>query len=247
MNGRGAQRLSISATAIAVDQPLVVGRAGRFECDPRLAEEFTVASEAHLDSRSCMPTRDLIERGRNPAGPQRGAEFVEGIDLPLRRLRGRAVAHAAIASAVPAKLDRVHQGFSRLSTKRIAIGRPATAPPNPSGERQRRAAFERGVDRMQVGFARLGRRAGADIGHARRGDDLAAALEGKSHRHLHAGPGFVLRGRNPAGAERIEHRAQGVELVVRGIGAIRGRRPSGGRASTVDTLSMVNRRSWPIQ
>src|SRR6185312_2520368 len=49
------------------------------------------------------------------------------------------------------------------------------------------------------------------------GHDLAAALEGKSHRHLHAGPGFVLRRRNPAGAERIEHRAQGVELVVRRI------------------------------
>src|SRR6516225_11508326 len=60
---------------------------------------------------------------------------------------------------------------------------------------------------MEVCFPRL-------QWNVRRGDDLAAAPEGKPHRHLHAGAGLLPPGRNPARAQRVEHGMQRVELAL---------------------------------
>src|SRR5260370_27809454 len=73
------------------------------------------------------------------------------------------------------------------------------------GEAQRGAAAKRGGDGMEVCFPRLRRNARGDVGHARRGDDLAAALECKPHPHLHAGAGLLPPRGYPAGAHRAEH------------------------------------------
>ena len=81
-------------------------------------------------------------------------------------------------------------------------------------EMQRRAAFERGGNGMEVRFAGFRCSALADIGHPRRGDDVTAAFEGKAHGHPHAGTRLLLRGWNPAGAKRVEHVAQRIELVI---------------------------------
>src|SRR4029453_11826854 len=67
---------------------------------------------------------------------------------------------------------------------------------------------------MEVSFAGFRCSALADIGHPRRGDDVAVAFESKAHGHLHAGTRLLLRGWDPAGAKRVEHLAQRIELVI---------------------------------
>src|SRR5262249_48881839 len=114
--------------------------------------------------------------------------------------------------------NRQHAGVSSLLlaiVDKTDRNRPAgDCLAQPFAEVQGRAALERGGNGMQVNLPDFRGSAVADIGHPRRGDDVAAALEGKSHRHLHAGTGLLLRGRNPAGAERVEHAVQRVELVL---------------------------------
>ena len=64
VNGKGAQRLSILADRNAVGQPFISDAPAGLECDPRLAEEFAVAAEAHLD-RDLHARARLIERRRS--------------------------------------------------------------------------------------------------------------------------------------------------------------------------------------
>ena len=115
----------------AVGKPFVIRRAGGFECDLRLAEEFAVAPEAHLHGDLHARAR-LIERRRDPAGAQRRPQLADGVDGGLRCLRGGAARQRGERQRPADHWQPPHHGRSRLSTKRMAIGRPATAPPNPS-------------------------------------------------------------------------------------------------------------------
>ena len=67
------------------------------------------------------------------------------------------------------------------------------------GEFQGNAGVERGIDRIQIGRAGIGRHARGGKGQARRADHLAGALEAEAHRHLHARARDVGRWRRPAG------------------------------------------------
>src|SRR5262249_37686786 len=118
----------------AVGQPFVIRRADRLECDPRLAQEFAVAAEAHLH-RDLHARARLIDGRRRPARPQRGYDIIEGVERLVSGLRNR---HGRRQGDRERPADEVNvggHGWSRLSTKRMAIGRPATAPPNPSVKR----------------------------------------------------------------------------------------------------------------
>ena len=81
-------------------------------------------------------------------------------------------------------------------------------------EMQRRAALQRRIDRFAIDIAQSGRRIVARIGHARRRDHLAVALEGEADGVFHPVTRLVLRRRHPAGAQRGEHVADRIELAV---------------------------------
>src|SRR5262249_48065269 len=118
----------------AVGQPFVIRRVDRFERDPRVAEEFAVAAEAHLH-RDLHAGARLIDGRRRPARPQRGDDVFEGVERLLLGLRDGDGRRQGDRERSADEVNVGSHGWSRLSTKRMAIGRPATAPPNPSVKR----------------------------------------------------------------------------------------------------------------
>src|SRR5262249_51794685 len=82
------------------------------------------------------------------------------------------------------------------------------------GEFHGNAGAKRGVDRLQISVAGVGRDTLGREGDAGRPDHLPGALEAEAHRHLHA----LMRGvgwrRRPAGAQLGEEIADRVEIVV---------------------------------
>src|SRR5262249_790491 len=68
-----------------------------------------------------------------------------------------------------------------------------------------RAALQRLGDRAVIALPRFARRVWARIRDARYTDDLAAALKGEAHRHLHPRWHVLTWGRHPAGTQRGEH------------------------------------------
>ena len=87
---------------------------------------------------------------------------------------------------------------------------------HPGAEMQRRAALQRRIDRFAIDAAQSGGRIVSRIGHARRRDHLAVALEGEADGVFHPVTRLVLRRRHPAGAQRGEHVADRIELAVIG-------------------------------
>src|SRR5262249_62357418 len=110
----------------AVGQPLVIRRADGFECEPRLAEEFAVAAETHLHRDLHARTR-LIHRRRRPARSQRRYDIMKGVQRLVSGLRDRAGRRHGDRQRSTNEVSRGTHGWSRLSTKQMAIGRPATA------------------------------------------------------------------------------------------------------------------------
>src|SRR5262249_55795858 len=85
------------------------------------------------------------------------------------------------------------------------------------GERQRRAACGRRIDRLAIGLARLRRAPRRREGKPRMAKKFAVALEAYPHRHLHAHSGMVIIRWLPARAQRREQIADRVEIVI-GLG-----------------------------
>ncbi|MGA8649232.1 MAG: hypothetical protein WB677_01160, partial [Xanthobacteraceae bacterium] len=87
-------------------------------------------------------------------------------------------------------------------------------PSHAFAEMQRGTAFQRRINGVAVDIAHRGRRFVARIGHARRSDHLAVALEGEAYRVLHAVTRLIPRWRHPAGAQRGKHLADRIEPMV---------------------------------
>src|SRR6266487_5350322 len=81
----------------------------------------------------------------------------------------------------------------------------------PAAESQRRAALDRGLDRVPIGLPRLLGKSRRHIGDARLAEDFAVAFEAQAHRELGAWPGVLLARRYPAAAQRGEHGLDGAE------------------------------------
>src|SRR5262249_5390312 len=107
----------------AVGQPLVIRRADGFECDPRLAEEFAVAAEAHLHRDLHARTR-LIHGRRRPARSQRRYDVMKGVQWLVAGLRDRAGRRHGDRQRSTDEVSRGAHGWSRLPTRRRrSVGR----------------------------------------------------------------------------------------------------------------------------
>ena len=98
----------------AIGQPLIVRRLGRFERNPGLAEELAVSPKAHHHRNLHARTR-LLDRWRNPAGPQGRPELHEGIELRSRSWPPRRP--KALRSR--AQRRRLEHGIGRGSSRRV--------------------------------------------------------------------------------------------------------------------------------
>src|SRR5690242_6985224 len=85
-----------------------------------------------------------------------------------------------------------------------------------AAERHRRATVERLGDGMAIGPPRVTSRPWRRVGHARLADDLAGAIEGEPHRHLHSWMRGILIRRQPAGAQGDEQVTDRVDRMVGG-------------------------------
>src|SRR5207247_536207 len=111
-------------------------RSGRIRMTtlPLVVSSVSVFS-ASVMGCSLLAGARLIDGRRRPARRQRGDYVIEGVERLLLGLRNRDGCRQGDRERPADEVNVGGHGWSRLSTKRMAIGRPATAPPNPSVKR----------------------------------------------------------------------------------------------------------------